>query len=317
MKKSKSGFISAFGRWLKGALTENVGLKVVCLACALVLVVYQRSGEEVKTRSVAFKIDVQLPPEKASRELMTTLPPAVKVTVEGSSRALDELASLPNTIDLDLRSGDRELVRIQKEDIEVPPGIKIKLVEPSSFELGWQDIITREVPIQPSLTGVVADGYEVSRPQVTPKSVGLRGPANIVNVTQFVRVAPLDVSGLSQGHISRLLALDQEPERTRYVGSPNATVEVDITRRLTSAKFSRVPVEVVGLVGARATPAAVNITVTGPPEVVNGLDRELIVPRVDITSDDSQPHGSAMRPVVVELSNAQVRIQPPKVKVSW
>jgi YbbR domain-containing protein len=318
MKKPRQR--SLLGRaavWITAALTQNLGLKLICFSLAFLLVAYHRSEEDEKTRTVAFQLDVQLPAATMNRELMTTLPPHVNVTVQGSSRALDEMATASHNVVIDLRDGKASHLIVTENDVDIPPGVTVKHIDPATLELEWQDIITRQVRVQSSVTGTVADGYEVARLVVNPPAVAIRGPAQLVNVTQFIRVAPFDVTGLSEGKVERLLALDPPPERTSYVGAPNVAVEVTVRRRLLSANFNKVPVEVVGLAGARPSPPVVDVTVVGPPEVVRGLDRELVVPRVDLGDLEPQKHGSKVLPVAVDLSRAKAEIQPPTVKVTW
>lgn len=315
-KKSRSPLQGVLA-WIRAVFSENLGLKFICLICALALVGYQRSLEEKRTRTVPYQLDVQLPPDSDNRELMTILPPNIKLTLEGSTRALDLAVSNVSSLSLDLRNGRKEQVVFSPEDFDVPPGVNIKFIEPARLVLEWQDVISRAVPVQSSVTGHVAEGFEVSALSVEPSEVELRGPRALVQVTQFVRVAPFDVTGLSEGTYRRLLALDPPPERTHYLGNPSVAVSVDIRRRLVSQVFSEVPVEVVGVPGARTTPPAVAVTIIGPPEIVRGVSRELIVPQVTVTEEDIKQHGSKMVDVQVELSRAQAEIQPPRVKVSW
>lgn len=313
----RRNWLRVVGSWLRGAFRDNLMLKLVCLICALALVGYQRSLEEKRTRTVAFQLDAQLPPDNKNRELMTTLPPTIKLTLEGSTRSLDRLVGNTTSVALDLREGTREQVRFTAKDFDVPPDVKIRGIEPERINLEWQDIVTRSIPVQSSVTGTVAEGFEVAGLQVEPTDVRLTGPANLVQVTQFVRVAPFDVTGLSEGDYRRLLALDPPPERTNYVGTSSAAVSVKIRRRVVSQVFADVPVEVVGLTGARALPAFVVVTVNGPPDVVRGVTRELIVAQANVGEVDTKRHGSQMVDVKVELSRAKAEIQPPRVKVTW
>jgi YbbR domain-containing protein len=292
-------------------------MKLFCIVGALALVGYQRSLEEKRTRTVAFQLDAQLPPDAKKRELMTTLPPTVKLTLEGSTRSLDRMVGNVASVALDLRDGTRDQVRFTARDFDVPPDVKIRSIEPEQLLLEWQDLVTRSVPVQSSVTGNVVEGFEVSELAVEPVDVKLTGPANIVQVTQFVRVAPFDVTGLSEGDYRRLLALDPPPARTSYVGTSSAAVSVQIRRRVVSQVFAEVPVEVLGLPGAKAVPASVTVTVVGPPDVVRGVTRELIVPQASVSESDLKRHGSAMIDLRVELSRASAEIQPPRVKVTW
>lgn len=309
--------LAALGAWLRSAFADHIGLKLVCLLFALALVGYQRSLEEKRTRTVTFQLDAQLPPDAKKRKLMTPLPPVVRLTVEGSTRSLDQLVTSISSVALDLRDGTREQVTFEPEDFEIPSDLVIRSIEPERLTLEWQDLITRAVPVQSSVTGSVAEGFEVSSLSVDPELVQLSGPASLVQVTQFARVAPFDVTGLSEGNYRRLLALDPPPEHTSYAGPSSVAVSVEIRRRLVAQVFSDVPVEVIGIPGARSVPQTVVVTVVGPPEVVRGVNRELLVPQASLSGQNLERHGSAMVDVKIELSRAKAEIQPPRVKVTW
>jgi YbbR domain-containing protein len=303
---------------LRAAFTANLGLKAISLAAAVFLVAYQRSQEDERTRTVAFGIDVQLPEADSRKELMTPIPPDIKVTVQGSLSALEELSGSSNTLELDLRSANVEHVAFAPEQLKLPPGIRIKAIEPSSIDLEWQNIVEREVPIQTTVAGEVAAGHELARATAMPETTTLAGPEKVVGVVQSVRVAPFDLTGLSTGVYERQLALEPAPNRMTYVGPTTVTVSVNVRRHVVTASFSKLVVQVVG--GGTAIevlPGSVDVSVKGAPEVVHTLQPELIVPRVDVTGFDTTKHGSAALPVVVDLSRVEVVTQPPTVKVSW
>ncbi len=303
--------------WLRSALTDNLGLKALCMVVALSLVAYQRSQEEEIARTVEYILDVQLPPSTSGRELMTTLPPSLKVTLQGSSSALDTIADSSPAYSVDLRDGKVESIQFGKDQLDLPPRVTVAAIEPASLELEWQDITTRSINVQSSVTGQVAEGFEVHNLRVDPRQVPLRGPASLVQVTQFVRVAPFDVTGLTAGTYDRRLALDPPPNRTNYVGASSVTVTVEIRRRLFVIPFQGRSVEVVGIPGAKTTPGKVDVTVKGPPDVVKALSEQLVVPRVDVSDVDASQHGSKVVPVTVDLNGAEAEVQPPTVKVTW
>src|SRR5690606_27743474 len=151
--------------------------------------------------------------------------------------------------------------------VRLPPGVRRKTIEPPGLVLEWVDVITRPVPIQSSVTGVVAEGHEVAVDRVEPETIDVTGPNDLGSVIQSVRVESFDITGLSTGAYQRQLALHPPPARTNYAVGSNATVTVEIRRRLTTASFSRLAVEIVGTFDARTNPERVDVTVRGLPEV--------------------------------------------------
>ena len=61
-----------------------------------------------------------------------------------------------------------------------------------------------------------------------------------------------------------------------------------------------------------AEPTSVDVTVTGPPEVINELRDDAVVPQVDLESAGVDlRHGSKVLEVKVDLANVETTIQPP------
>ena len=139
---------------------------------------------------------------------------------------------------------------------------------------------------------------------------------------QFARLAAFDVSGLSEGVYRRRIAIDDPPSRVAYTDPQSATVTVSIARRVSEVKFAKRPVVVVGATQAVVSPREVDVTVTGPPEVVRALREEQIVPRANLVGVEGldvkqERHGSASVKVSVDVANAETEIQPPSVTVKW
>jgi YbbR domain-containing protein len=309
--------------WLRDAFTEHLSLKALSLAFAVGLFAYLHGQEDVQDRTIPVGLVMRMPQEGANRELMTQVRPSVHVTVRGSARSMDGLvqAGVP-PVELDLRDGRTKTVVFERSMFLLPPGIEIRIIDPPNIALEWQDIVTREIPLQASITGKPAEGFVVKgEPEVDPRQATVRGPISLVEVVQFARLAAFDVSGLTEGTYRRRLAIDVPPNRITYLAAQSATVTVTIARRVTEAKFSALPVEVVGIPRAIANPRTVNVTVIGPPEIVHALRAEQIVPRADLSTlpldPEARRHGSTTVKLTVDVAHAEADIQPPSVAVRW
>ena len=314
--------LAFFGAWLRAALTENLGLKTLSLAFALGLFFYQKGQQDQQQRTVPVGVVMRLPPESAKRELMTPIPAAIHVTLRGSTRAIDQLIQAGVApVEIDLRDGLRDSVTFENGMFSLPPEVEITIIDPPSIDLEWQDVVTRQIPLQAAITGKPAEGFVVKgEPEVDPREMTARGPVGLVEVMQYVRLAPFDVSGLTEGTFRRPIAIDAPPNRVSYIGPRSATVTVTIARRLAEARFPKRTVEAVGVPNAVVTPRQVDVNVIGPPEVVRGLRAEQVVPRVDVgklEGFDPKGHGSASLKVTVDIEDAEAEVQPPTVTVKW
>jgi YbbR domain-containing protein len=310
--------------FLKEALLDNIGLKALSLAFAVGLFLYRQGQEDEQQRTVAAAVVLRLPPESAKRELMSPIPANVHITLRGSARALDNLIQVGvPPVEVDLREAQLDTLVFEPSMFNLPRGIDIVIIDPPSIPLEWQEVVTRKIPVQASITGTPAEGFVVKgEPQAEPEAITADGPENLVEVMQFARLAPFDVSGLSEGSYRRRLAIDAPPSRVSYLGPQSAAVTVVIARRVIEVRFARRRVEAVGVTQAVVYPREVDVTITGPPEVVRALRAEQIVPRADLRDVpglnlEAMRHGSVDVKVKVDLANAEAEIQPPSVTIKW
>jgi YbbR domain-containing protein len=314
--------LGAIVGWLRAALTENAGLKGLSLAFALGLFVYQQGQQDQQQRTVPVGVVMRLPTDAAKRELMTPIPASIHVTLKGSTRAIDQLLqSGVAPVEVDLRDGHRENIAFEAKMFSLPPDVEITIIDPPNIDLEWQDVVTRQIPLQASITGKPADGFILKgEPEVDPKEMTVRGPVGLVETIQYVRLAAFDLSGLTDGTYRRPIAIDAPPNRVSYIGPRNATVSAVVARQVSEARFPKRTIEVVGVPNAVVTPRQVDVTVVGPPEVVRALRAEQVVPRVDLTKVeglDLKAHGSGTLKVVVDVADAKADVQPPTVTVKW
>ena len=296
--------VTATGTYLREAFTENLGLKALSLAFAVGLFLFLYGQRDEQQRTVAVGLTFRPPSEDSARELMTQLPATIHVTLRGPAHVIDRLvqSGIP-PVTIDLRNSERDSITFDERMLSLPPDTHVTATDPPSIELEWEEVIARQIPVQASIAGQPAEGYVVKgEPEVDPKQIAARGPSSLVEVLQFARDAP--------------------PTRVRYLGPPAATVSVTVARRLTEASFQGRGVEVLGPAITGVSPRSVDVTVIGPPEVVQALRAEQVVPRANLMKAPGLDlkdlrHGSAELPVTVELAGAEAKVQPPTVTVKW
>lgn len=303
------------GEHLRNALTQNVGLKLLSFTCALLLYSLVHGAQDAQ-RSVSVNLVVLLPPETARRVLVSPIPPSVRVTLRGSHVALDELhADDIGNVQLDVRDGQEKRVVLDKSLVHVPAGVVVDQVDPPSIDLVWDDLVTRDIPVQVTVAGTPAIGYVVKGvPVADPQTVRVKGPKTEVQLLQHARADAFDVGGLTEGSYKRSLAIDKPPGVLSYdVGS--VSVILDIQRELAERSFPKLAVAVVGPPKARTQPTDVDVRLLCPPDVVHALRAEQVVPRVEVTSTAAS--GSESLPVVVSVEKCETRVTPQTVIVRW
>ena len=300
------------------ALFENLGIKLLSLLCAFGLYAFIH-GPENAQRTFSVNVLSLMPPDTANRQLLTQLPTAVGMTLRGSRAQIDGLhAADVGTLLLDLRDGKKTEIELDARMFDIPTGLSVEQIIPPSIKMRWDDVITRAIPVQVPHTGEPAAGLTLKMIKVEPVEIEARGPRLLVEVMQFARTEPFDLSGLGEGPTKRAIPLDRAPNLVTYKVE-GVSVTAEITRKLVKRSITKLKVEVIGLPRASTNPQTVTVVLTGAPDDVNAIAPESIVPRVEPKTaglDPSKP-GSANVPVQVEVARAKVEIEPASVVVKW
>ncbi len=303
------------GARIRSSRSNNWALRGLSFGGAIALYSLVHTSQDVQ-RTVLVNVTVETPPDSAGRVLTSPVPAQARVTLRGSRTSVDEIrAEDLGSFQLDLRAGQQTRLTFDSSALHVPPGIKVQQVEPASVDLVWEDRLVREVPVQVSVVGALAQGFKLRGVPITdPALVRVKGPKSEVVNLQVARAEAIDVAGLGEGRHVRQLTLERlgklvSAEPARVI----ATVEV--ARELTERVFARLPVVVVGHTNARVHPAGVDVRVSCPPEVARGLRAEVLVPRARLVT--TAEHGSESVDIKVAAERCDVVVTPSSVVVRW
>ncbi|MBX3258213.1 MAG: YbbR-like domain-containing protein [Labilithrix sp.] len=301
---------------IKAMLTENLNLKLLSFAFALVLYSLVHGGQDARG-SISVDLEVNLPPESGDKVFIGTIPRDVRIFVRGSAQTIENLRGGAVHMILDLTNSPERVVFNEKM-VRLPEGVRVEIeqFEPPSIDLKWEQRVTRDVPVQLSVVGSPADGYVVKGPLVAePKTVKVRGPQSDVMVLQHLRAEAFDVRTItSEGQYPRQLAIERPNPRLK-VDPQSVVVTAEITREVSTRDFQKLPVAVVGTPKGKSQPPDVDVRLVCPPEIARSLRPEQIVPQVEVTS--KEPTGSMRLPVVVQMDKCEAYITPRDVVVKW
>ena len=208
---------------------RNLGLKFLStlVASLLWLIV---AGERVVERVMRAPIEFQNLP--AGLELIGNPPDTVDVRLRGSSGALSRLAAgdMSALIDLATARPGRRLFHITQSQVNVPYGIEIVQVGPSTLTMEFEMSGIRVVPVEPDLDGRPADGYEVTSVKSEPETVEVAGPETALKRLQAAITEPVSVS--EQTRTVREVVTIGVPDSTLRLRTPQtAVVTVTISPR--------------------------------------------------------------------------------------
>ncbi len=160
-----------------------------------------------------------------------------------------------------------------------PPSVQVVL--PIAQQGGYRDVAVKVVA-----RGQVASGYLLTKLSVFPPVVTVfsSDPSLVNALPGVVETQPLDLQNASDDIFTRL-ALNL-PEGVSVVGEQSVEVEVGIDPIQSNLTLPRVTVEFTGLeegLSAAISPTTVDVILSGPSAVLNGLSRQDVRVIVDLT----------------------------------
>jgi YbbR domain-containing protein len=273
---------------LRRIFIEDWSLKLLSLAIAIVMWMLVTGQNQPVTAHVNVQLNFIRPP---SLEISNDPPRTVDVMLTGSRNKLDDLTSLDlvATVDIsDQRSGERVLRLADKAKIALPQGIKVDGFQPSSIPIRLEEIVERQVGVDPKLEGKPADGFEVYSVFPNKGSVAVRGPASRVNALQKVATESIWLAGQKESFTATNVALDVADAKVDLL-EPMVNVAVEIGERRIEKTFSNVAVTTED--GGKVQPATASVTLLGvasfldslkPEELKLVLEGNALEPRLDL-----------------------------------
>jgi YbbR domain-containing protein len=180
--------------WFQRAVLHNLGLKVIALALAVGLWL-AIARDPVAEIAVDIPVEIRNLPQDL--EISSEVVPKAQVRLRGPQRIIHELQSSDVYAAIEfngVRPGERtfDLTALQ---IHQPAGLEVVQIVPSQFHLAFDVRLTREVPVQPRVTGSFAQGYRIGQVVANPATVSITGPKGRVEAVESATTEPIDVSG--------------------------------------------------------------------------------------------------------------------------
>jgi YbbR domain-containing protein len=269
---------------LRRIFIEDWSLKLLSLAIAIALWLLVTGQNQPVTAHLNVQLNFIRP---QSLEISNDPPRTVDVMLTGSRNKLDDLTSLDlvATVDIsDQHEGERVLRLADRAQIALPQGIKIDGYQPSAIPIRLEEIVNRQVAIEPKLEGQPADGFEVYGVYPNKGSVSVRGPASHINSLQKVLTESIWVVGRKESFTAANVAIDV-PDPKIDLLDPVVNVNVEIGERRVEKTFSGVSVSTAD--GDKVQPATTSVTVLGVASLVNSLKPEEV--KLVLDGDNLQP----------------------------
>ena len=183
--------ITLFQRYV----VHNFSLKFLSLLLATGLWFMIARDEQPAEVAIRAPIVFQHVPEKL--EISTESIPEAQIRVRGPERTIRQLKINEVQAEIDLtgvKSGERTF-DLTSQQVRHPRDVEIKQIVPSQLRLAFDTRLTREVPVNPRVTGIFASGEEIVKKECDPPRVTISGPRRHVERIDAASTDPIDATG--------------------------------------------------------------------------------------------------------------------------
>lgn len=170
-------------------LRQVAGFLVTCLAVSAYWAVF--FGQQASVTNVSVPVDFRNVPEGLEVDFVSR--EQVDVQVRGRGPLIEDLKLRPEqvSVGVDLGGfspGDGQAVHLGPEDVELPVGLEVVRIDPSTLTVDLGRRASKEVEVRPRFEGELPEGYEVS---VDPARVRIVGPETSLARIDAIATEPI------------------------------------------------------------------------------------------------------------------------------
>jgi len=296
---------------------RHFALKVVSLGLAVLLWIVV-AGEETVERGLRVPLEFQQVPE--GLEIQGEPPTLVDVRVRGASGALSRMSTADVVAVLDLRTArpGYRLFQLTPEQVRVPFGVEVLLVNPTTVAMVFENSATRQVPVTPTFEGSPAPGFVVGKITSDPARVDVTGPQSAVERVGEATTEPVSVAG-ARNTVTDTVTIGFLDPTLRLKSARQATVRVEVLPGPVERTLRDRPVYLRNLpdnLQAQATPPSVDIVMRGTRQNINRVQNDQVNAYVDLGSIGAGEYLLTVRTDVQPAADAAVvALSPETVKV--
>ncbi len=202
---------------------------LVCLLCVAGLWFSFSRGLETFTIQ---EVPLEFIKPDQKMEIMNSSVSYAKLHVSGARPLIDALKPDRIKVKLNLSQSrpGKNTLPINRNNISLPPGLRLKAIEPSRVDIFLDTLMEKELPIQPHWTGKLPNDLRLTMARITPSHVAITGGSRILKKIDTIFTEPLSLDHITEsGTMEALIVTD--PASLKPAGTNTVTVEYTIARR--------------------------------------------------------------------------------------
>ena len=309
--KQKNSFQSWF--------TKNYQLKLIAAATALALMMYQRLREAEEVRTINVPLSVIIPKDSSKPgvdlRLVEVAPSDIQLTIRGKRSTLERAMETIEPLRIELSGKLPNPYTLDSEQFSLPSSLKIEDIEPNSLDLSVEQWKSRDIGLSLATTGKLAPHLEIISWELEPPQLRVEGPNSRLVELKSLPIRGIELDNLVEGRNELSTTIQPLPKNFKANSHQPIRVIAEVRPKSEVLKF-RLPVELVGMVGAKLSPAELLVRLKASAEQLRDIDDKLLSARVQMPAKHDA-HGSLELPVQIFPEELKATAEPSTILVSW
>ena len=299
------------------------------IALLLTIVLYAVLNEGKQQQKELFKVPVEIKCDDDVFVAKIHKEATVQLTVRGSESKIKKL-------DMQTIRGEVEISRtaqgfesgsavlyLDPKIFDCPQGIEIVSIEPEMLEIPVQRRTSRDIPIEPIVSGRPRQGMAHDGGRCSPDMVTVSGPERGIRNLEKIRTEQVVIpDGESRSFSKSVDLISPGEEFVMNISKTDVTVNIttDMSRRLPRKVAVQWHIPLNRKLAVRAETDAVAVTVAGQQDEINSITGEDIMVYADLSDpkyDSVGEHTVALKSLLKNSGN-MVRItavEPSEIKI--
>lgn len=206
-------------------LTNNAQLKIVSLGLATTVWFFVRGVTSDSRVIEGVPLEFKLKPGST---ILQGSDLTLKVTVRGTREDVRPITRQDLSASIDLTGDDRTgevAIKLAPRLIRQPRRVQVVEIEPAEVTVNIDQLVERELPVQPQFTGELPPGVTLERVLAKPETVKLKGPKTLLDTLNGAATLPIDLTGR---HTSFRERVELTSLPLASTSAPRQWVEVDV-----------------------------------------------------------------------------------------
>ncbi len=135
---------------------------------------------------------------KSGLTVLQTSVSTVNVTVRGTREDVRQVSLQDLSAVVDLTHDDRVgpiTVKLTPRSVRHSRRVQVSEIDPAEVTVNVDEMIERELPVQPQLGGEMLPNLSIERVVTQPETVKVKGPKALLNGMKSITTLPVDVTG--------------------------------------------------------------------------------------------------------------------------